>query len=61
VSHYGSELTVKVYRSTKIPTAEGGWKHEQITMVPLNPEFPAWTLQEGERLHVIAEFVEVYN
>ena len=61
VGSLGSEVTVKVYRSTKTQSSEGGWKHEQIAMVPLNPEFPSWTLEEGERLHVIAEFVEVFR
>jgi SOS-response transcriptional repressor LexA len=61
IGNFGSEVTVKVYRSTKVQSSEGGWKHEQITMVPLNPEFPSWTLEEGERLHVIAEFVDVFR
>jgi SOS-response transcriptional repressor LexA len=61
VSHYGSEVTVKVYQSTKIQDADGQWRHDQITMVPLNSEFPSWTLQEGERLNVIAEFVDIYS
>jgi SOS-response transcriptional repressor LexA len=61
VGNFGSEVTVKVYRSTKVQSSEGEWKHEQITMVPLNPEFPSWNLEEGERLHVIAEFVEVFR
>ena len=61
IGNFGSEVTVKVYRSTKVQSSEGGWKHEEITMVPINPEFPSWTLEEGERLHVIAEFVEVFR
>jgi SOS-response transcriptional repressor LexA len=61
IGNFGSEVTVKVYRSTKIQSPEGSWKHDQITMVPLNPEFSSWTLEEGEQLHVIAEFVEVFR
>ena len=61
IGNLGSEVTVKIYRSTKAQRSAGGWKHEQIAMVPLNPEFPSWTLQEGEQLHVIAEFVEVFR
>jgi SOS-response transcriptional repressor LexA len=61
IGNFGSEVTIKVYRSTKVQSSEGNWKHEQITMEPLNPEFSSWTLQEGEQLHVIAEFVEVFR
>ena len=61
IGNFGSEVTVKVYRSSKVQSSEGEWKHEQITMAPLNPEFSSWTLEEGERLHVIAEFVEVFR
>lgn len=52
-------FTVKRYRSEKRP-GEGGWKHERITLEPLNPEFAAWDLDpEEDRYRILGEFVAV--
>jgi SOS-response transcriptional repressor LexA len=56
----GQRYTVKRYESEK--TAKGdSWRHERITLKPLNPDFEPIVLtgtDEGE-LQVIAELVEV--
>lgn len=52
----GERYTVKRYRSEKVPHPDGGWKHERILLEPLNPDFEAWELTEGDDLAVIAEF-----
>lgn len=57
----GGHYTLKVYFSEKIATEDGGWKHERITLKPLNLEFQPVVLEpesEGE-VCVIAEFVRV--
>ena len=52
----GERYTVKRYRSEKVTSAEGEWRHERILLEPLNPDFEAWELTEGDDLAVIAEF-----
>ena len=56
----GQRYTVKRYKSEK--TQEGdSWRHEKITLEPVNPDFEPIVLtgaEEGE-LQVIAELVEV--
>lgn len=54
----GSRFTVKVYRSEKRSSEDGGWEHAAIRMIPLNPEFPEWRLEGGE-FRVLGEFVTV--
>jgi SOS-response transcriptional repressor LexA len=52
--------TVKRYASEKAQRADGTWSHEKILLMPLNPEFEAWTLDpEEERFRIVAEFVRV--
>ncbi len=53
-----SRYTVKRYTSVKKTNDDGGWQHERIRLEPLNPEFEAFELGEGE-FRVIAEFVQV--
>jgi SOS-response transcriptional repressor LexA len=54
--------TVKRYASDKMQRADGTWSHERILLMPLNPEFEAWTLNpEEERFRIIAEFVRVLD
>lgn len=54
--------TVKRYASQKIQREDGTWSHEQITLIPLNPEFESWTLNpEEERYRIVAEFVRVLD
>ena len=40
----------------KVKSPEGDWRHERILLEPLNPDFEAWELTEGDDLAVIAEF-----
>jgi hypothetical protein len=55
-----SRYTVKRYTSTKITDADGTWRHESIRLEPLNPEFEAFELGEGD-FRVIAEFIQVLD
>ena len=54
----GGRYTVKRYASRKQDTADGSWRHKAIRLEPLNPEFEAFELGEGD-FKVIAEFVQV--
>jgi SOS-response transcriptional repressor LexA len=52
--------TVKVYNSVKEQLPDGSWKHKNIRLKPLNPEFEAWDLNpEEDRFHIVAEFLQV--
>ena len=52
--------TVKRYASKKAQREDGTWSHEEITLIPLNPDFEEWTLDpEEERFRIVAEFVRV--
>ena len=56
----GQRYTVKRYKSQKV-TEGDTWRHEKITLEPVNPDFEPVELtgaQEGE-LQVIGELVEV--
>ena len=56
----GQRYTVKRYKSEKAEKGDS-WRHEKITLEPVNPDFRAIVLtgeDEGE-LHVVAELVEV--
>jgi hypothetical protein len=53
-----SRYTVKRYTSRKTVDADGSWEHASIRLEPLNREFEAFDLREGE-FRVIAEFVQV--
>ena len=55
-----SRYTVKRYTSVKTMNDDGTWQHERIRLEPLNPEFEAFELGEGE-FRVIAEFVQVLS
>ncbi len=56
----GERYTVKRYESEKASSG-GSWRHARITLKPLNPAFQPIALSpdEGERLQVVAELVEV--
>jgi hypothetical protein len=56
----GERYTVKRYMSRKLETEEG-WRHERITMEPLNPEFEPWEITHDSDCHVIAEFVRLLD
>jgi len=55
-----ARYTVKKYTSTKRHSNQGDedgeWEHASIRLEPLNPEFPAFNLEDGT-FRVIAEFV----
>jgi SOS-response transcriptional repressor LexA len=52
--------TVKRYASKKAEREDGTWSHDEITLIPLNPEFDSWTLDpEEEKFRIVAEFVRV--
>ena len=53
-----ARYTVKRYTSTKEPDGEGRWKHGQIRLEPLNPEFEAWDVGP-EDFAVVAEWLRV--
>jgi SOS-response transcriptional repressor LexA len=54
--------TVKCHASDKAQREDGTWSHERITLLPLNPEFDAWTLDpEEEKFRIVAEFVRVLD
>lgn len=60
----GERFTVKRYRSEKRSTGDGPWRHVQITLEPLNPEFEPIELvaEDGQgsgAVNVLAEFVDV--
>lgn len=52
----GERYTVKRYRSEKVQSPDGEWRHDRILLEPLNPDFEAWELTAGDDLAVIAEF-----
>jgi hypothetical protein len=57
----GGAFTVKRYRSEKVADGDGQWRHEQITLEPLNPEYKPIVLRprsEGD-VSVVAELVSV--
>ena len=60
VTDVDSRYTVKRYTSVKKANDDGTWQHERIRLEPLNPEFEAFELGEGE-FRVIAEFVQVLS
>lgn len=59
--HTGGRYTVKVYRSRKVPAEDGGWRHVEIKLEPLNRKYEPIVLTptEENEVRVIAEFVEV--
>ena len=52
-----ARYTVKRYTSVKTGS-EDAWEHSRIRLEPLNPEFPAFDLEDGT-FRVIGEFVRV--
>ena len=52
-----ARYSVKKYTSTKHQT-EDSWEHGRIRLEPLNPEFPAFDLEDGT-FRVVGEFVRV--
>jgi hypothetical protein len=56
----GERYTVKRYESQKARTGDS-WRHERITLKPLNPDFEPIVLKgnDASDLQVIAELIEV--
>jgi SOS-response transcriptional repressor LexA len=53
-----ARYTVKRYTSRKVSTGEDEWRHEQIRLEPLNPEFEPWDVGP-EDFAVVAEWLRV--
>lgn len=55
----GGSYTVKVYSSTKVASGGTQWRHKQITLSPLNPEYEAIMLrpEQAADFHVVAEYL----
>lgn len=55
----GGAFTVKRYRSEKIAGEDGDWRHERITLEPINPDYEPLVLRPGSEgdVVVVAEFV----
>jgi len=51
-----ARYTVKKYTSRKVFTSEDQWHHEQIRLVPLNPEHQPWDAEPAE-FAVVAEWI----
>jgi SOS-response transcriptional repressor LexA len=54
-----ARYTIKRYTSTKVHH-ESEWRHEQVRLEPLNPEFEAWNL-DPEGFAVVAEWLRVID
>jgi SOS-response transcriptional repressor LexA len=53
-----ARYTVKRYTSRKTQSEEGEWRHEQIRLEPLNPDFEPWDV-EPDGFAVVAEWLRV--
>lgn len=53
-----ARYTIKRYTSRKAVTGEDEWRHEQIRLEPLNPEFEPWDV-DPEGFAVVAEWLRV--
>ena len=53
-----ARYTIKRYTSRKVATSEDEWRHEQIRLEPLNPEFEPWDV-DPEGFAVVAEWLRV--
>jgi SOS-response transcriptional repressor LexA len=55
-----ARYTIKRYTSRKVAAGEDEWRHEQIRLEPLNPEFEAWDV-DPEGFAVVAEWLRVID
>ncbi len=53
-----ARYTIKRYTSRKVHRGEDEWRHEEIRLEPLNPEFEAWNVGP-EDFAVVAEWLRV--
>ncbi len=58
ITDESARYTIKRYTSRKVATGEDQWRHEQIRLEPLNPEFEPWDV-EPEDFAVVAEWLRV--
>jgi phage repressor protein C with HTH and peptisase S24 domain len=58
VTDESARYTVKKYTSKKVYSGEDEWRHEQIRLEPLNPEFEAWDAEPTD-FAVVAEWLRV--
>jgi hypothetical protein len=55
-----ARYTIKRYTSRKVAAGQDEWRHEQIRLEPLNPEFEAWDA-DPEGFAVVAEWLRVID
>lgn len=57
----GGAYTVKIYRSKKLPNADGGWRHTEVSLNPTNPAYAPILIkpEAAEDFRIIAEFLAV--
>jgi hypothetical protein len=53
-----ARYTIKRYTSRKVVVNDDQWRHGQIRLEPLNPEFKAWDV-DPEGFAVVAEWLRV--
>jgi ATP-dependent helicase YprA (DUF1998 family)/SOS-response transcriptional repressor LexA len=59
----GAQYTVKRYRSEKEPDGAGSWRHREIRLDPINPEFSPIMLRDvlEDEFQIAAELMEVLS
>lgn len=59
----GAGYTLKKYRSTKSSDAETEWRHESISLIPINSDYQEIVVpvEEADEFSVVAFFVEVIS
>lgn len=57
----GGQYTLKVYSSEKVTWGNDDWKHERITLKPLNPQYQPLVLEPDDegQVRAVAEWVKV--
>ncbi len=57
----GGVFSVKRYRSEKTASRDGTWRHDQITLLPLNPDYRPIVLNPEHvgDVQVVAEWLSV--
>jgi len=55
----GGSYTVKQYQSSKVLQADGSWRHRQVMLLPLDPEYEPIILntQDERDFQIIAEYL----
>lgn len=55
----GGAYSIKKYSSEKTATDDGSWRHESITLSPLNSEYAPIEVAADDDVRIVAEFVKV--